>query len=55
MKAPQSLGFVSHDHLTRQLSKQWSPTPVADWSVLPKEGRLVIDDTVIAKPHSQAI
>lgn len=55
VKASQSLGFVSHDHLTRQLAREWMPTPVADWELLPKEGVLVIDDTVIAKPHSQAI
>jgi hypothetical protein len=55
VKASQSLGFVSHDQLTRQLSQEWMPSPVADWSLLPKTGVLVIDDTVIAKPHSEKI
>ncbi len=55
VKASNSLGFVSHDYLTRQLAKEWIPTPVADWSMLPRQGTLVIDDTVIAKPHSHAI
>lgn len=55
VKASQSLGFVSHDHLTRELAKEWMPTLVADWTLLPRQGILVIDDTVIAKPHSQAI
>lgn len=55
MKASQSLGFVSHDHLTRELAKEYLPTVVADWSVLPRSGVLVIDDTVIAKPHSEKI
>jgi hypothetical protein len=55
VKASQSLGFVSHDQLTRQLSRDWMPSPVADWSILPKKGVLVIDDTVIAKPHSEKI
>jgi hypothetical protein len=55
VKASQSLGFVSHDQLTRQLSREWMPSPVADWSLLPKKGVLVIDDTVIAKPHSEKI
>lgn len=50
-----SLCFVSHDHLNRQLSKEWMPTLVADWALLPKRGVLLIGDTVIAKPHSQAI
>lgn len=53
IKASQLLGFVSHDHLTRQL--EWMATPVADWSLIPRQGVLVIDDTVIAKPHSQSI
>jgi hypothetical protein len=47
------LGFVSHDQLTRQLSQEWMHSPVADWSLLPKKSVLVIDDTVIAKPHSE--
>jgi SRSO17 transposase len=55
VKASESLGFVSHDHLTRQLAKDWMPSPVADWSLLPRQGVLVIDDTVVAKPHSKAI
>jgi hypothetical protein len=55
VKASQSLGFVSHDQLTRQLSQEWMHSPVADWSLLPKKGVLVIDDTVIAKPHSKKI
>ena len=55
VKASKSLGFVSHDHLTRQLSKKEVPTPVADWNMLPKKGIIVIDDTVIAKPHSETI
>jgi len=55
VKASQSLGFVSHDQLTRQLSQEWMHSPVADWSLLPKKGVLVIDDTVIAKPHSEKI
>jgi hypothetical protein len=54
-KASQLLGFVSHDQLTRQLSQEWMPSPVADWARLPKKGVLVIDDTVIAKPHSEKI
>jgi hypothetical protein len=28
---------------------------VADWSLLPQKGVLVIDDTMIAKPHSEKI
>src|ERR1051326_3912335 len=55
VKAAQSLGFVSHDQLTRQLSQEWMHSPVADWSLLPRKGVLVIDDTVIAKPHSEKI
>lgn len=55
VKASQSLGFVSHDHLTRKLSKEWSFTPITDWESLPKDGRIVIDDSAIAKPHSEAI
>lgn len=55
VKASESLGFVSHDHLTRKLAKDWMPSPVADWGLLPKQGVLVIDDTVVAKPHSKAI
>jgi hypothetical protein len=31
------------------------PSPVADWNNLPRQGTLVIDDTLIAKPHSKAI
>jgi hypothetical protein len=55
VKASQSLGFVSHDHLTRELAKEAMPSPVADWKLLPRKGVLVIDDTVIAKPHSEKI
>lgn len=55
VKASQSLGFVSHDRLTRQLAKEWTTTPIAAWALLPKRGVLVIDDTVIAKPHSREI
>lgn len=55
VKAANNLGFVSHDHLTRQLSKEWSFTPVVDWATLPQEGRAVLDDSVIAKPHSEKI
>lgn len=55
VKAANNLGFVSHDHLTRQLAKEWTLTPVADWEKLPKEGRLVLDDSTIAKPHSETI
>lgn len=55
VKAYQILGFVSHDHLSRQFTKEWMPTSVADWALLPKRGVLVIDDTVIVKPDSQAI
>jgi hypothetical protein len=49
------LGFVSQEQLTPQLSKEWMHSPVADWSLLPKKGVLMIDDTVIAKPHSEKI
>ena len=55
VKAANNLGFVSHDHLTRQLAKEWAFTPVVDWSSLPKEGRAVLDDSTIAKPHSETI
>jgi hypothetical protein len=30
VKAANSLGFVSHDHPTRQLSKEWRFTPFVD-------------------------
>ena len=55
VKASQTLGFVSHDSLTRQLAQTWQYTAVADWSTLPKQGTLVIDDTVIAKPYGPTI
>lgn len=55
VKAANNLGFVSHDHLTRQLAKEWAFTPVVDWDSLPKEGRAVLDDSTIAKPHSESI
>jgi Transposase DDE domain len=55
VKAANILGFVSHDHLTRQLSKAWDFRPVSDWEKLPKKGRLVLDDSSIAKPHSESI
>jgi len=42
VKASKSLGFVSHDHLTRQLAKEEIPTPVADWNILPKKGLLLL-------------
>jgi hypothetical protein len=55
VKAANTLGFVSHDHLTRALAKTFSYTSVVDWGQLPKRGMLVVDDTVIAKPYSKAI
>jgi hypothetical protein len=55
VKASSTLGFVSHDSLTRQLAKVWGCTSVVDWDKLPKHGTLVVDDTVIAKPYSKAI
>jgi putative transposase len=55
VKASSTLGFVSHDSLTRQLAKVWGYTSVVDWDKLPKHGTLVVDDTVIAKPYSKAI
>lgn len=55
VKAANGLGFVSHDALTRQLAKEWAFTPISDWDSLPKEGRAIMDDSAIAKPHSEAI
>lgn len=55
VKAAQSLGFVSHDALTRSLLKRWRDPGVINWDALPKSGVLVVDDTVIAKPHSEHI
>ncbi len=55
VKAAQSLGFVSHDALTRSLLKVWRSPDVIDWDALPKSGVLIVDDTVIAKPHSECI
>ncbi|MEB3286609.1 MAG: transposase, partial [Vampirovibrionales bacterium] len=55
VKAANSLGFVSHDHLTRELTREFRPNPIGDWEKLPRKGVLVIDDTVIAKPHSEVI
>jgi len=48
VKAANSLGFVSHNQLTRQLGKEWGFTPITDWETLPKEGRAVLDDSIQA-------
>ena len=55
VKASQTLGFVSHDSLTRNLSQIWQYSAITDWNTLPKQGTLVIDDTVIAKPYGPTI
>jgi putative transposase len=55
VKAANILGFLSHDQLTRQLLKEWDFRPVSDWAKLPKQGRLVLDDSSIAKPYSENI
>lgn len=55
VKASRTLGFISHDALTRQLNKIFNYSTVIDWDKLPKQGILIADDTVIAKPHSEAI
>jgi Transposase DDE domain len=56
VKASKILGFVSHDQLTRELCKvveyQATLTAIKD---LPKGGSLIVDDTVIAKPHAEVI
>lgn len=55
VKAANHLGFVSHDQLTRQLSQEWRFRPVVNWDSLPRGGRALLDDSVIAKPHSEKI
>jgi len=55
VKAAKTLGFVSHDGLTRQLSKTWEYGVVTDWSTLSPGGDLVFDDTTVAKPYAKRI
>lgn len=56
VKAAKILGFASHDQLTRELCKavefQATLTAIKD---LPQGGRLIVDDTVVAKPHAETI
>ena len=45
---------TSHDRLSRSLY-QGGFSGLSDWSDLPPRGILIVDDTVIAKPHTKAI
>lgn len=55
VKAAKTLGFQSHDSLTRSLSKDLEYGPIQDWTTLPENGDLVIDCTTIAKPYGPTI
>jgi Transposase DDE domain len=55
VKAAKTLGFKSHDSLTRELCKDWGLGPVTDWSSLPPDGELLIDCTTVAKPYGPYI
>jgi transposase len=55
VKASKTIGFISHDALTRQLCKNWEYAVVSDWSTLPPGGDIVLDDTTIAKRYAKRI
>jgi putative transposase len=54
VKAADQYGFASHDQLTRALQKK-GLTACCPRHLLPKDGYLVLDDTVIDKRHSKHI
>lgn len=55
VKASKTVGFASHDLLTRQLSNHWKYRVVTDWSTLIPAGDIVFDDTTIAKCYSKQL
>src|ERR671924_699308 len=50
---------ASHDRLTRMLNGDWSGQTLLDWALrilfVVVEGYLIVDDTVVEKPHAKRL
>ena len=56
VKASKTLGFVSHDALTRELQKGYGYTSVTDRGNIPKTGGTIcIDTSPICKPYAPQV